>query len=336
MLSFPQPHLRCFLFTSPILRGGGNLTARHLSHKGYGTAQGNSNFLLLIAPSVLARKGHMKIEIDTPFLLIQATPNKYLVQDKLDRANHQCLEQSDTQDAQAFYRYIQENKGALEGVKFYPLWNLLKAAGVQPRFFWNRLRGGAMKQANLVSDLGKTQQNKSIRWHVYRGSLQITEIVNAGKRGKVCRKMTAYDLDMVHNPITLNRLNHWADGLHRSDYDDALSEVAAIAQQDPRVKIDEQLVKAITVAPVGMGKIEFDTPHFVLRAEPREFYVRDKKDANNEPCIMEPVSGGTRDAMAFYKFVAENRMLLETISFSQLTDLLLKRGIRYHGWCAMD
>ena len=76
-----------------------------------------------------------------------------------------------------------------------------------------RSRYAHTKQADLP--VGKTYESdaKKLRIHRYRGSLQITDLTNAGKRGKRVSQTSVYDLDMFRDAETIKDWDRMIDNL---------------------------------------------------------------------------------------------------------------------------
>lgn len=192
-----------------------------------------------------------------------------------------------------------------------------------------------LRQADLVTDMGKTQQNGSIRWHVYRDSVHVTDLTFAGKRGKLVNILAVHNVDYIRNPDALSAINRWVDSLPKMAYYRARFTLQDIAKQYPEVKLSEREVKGVTVLPAHVREIEINNGEFRLTATPREFTVWADNDINGA-VFGTPIGNGVKAAKAFYFFVAENYPAIEKMTFLQLREAVSKKHIPYHYWLSMD
>ncbi len=214
---------------------------------------------------------------------------------------------------------------------------MYQAVHAHPGFYRNARRKNMNRTASFDSQRGLGGQNNHIRWHVYTHAVKVTDLTNAGKRGKTCRELSLYDIDFVKDPAVMKKIDAWVDRLRMSNYDQVLERTLEIlegAQSYP--KLTERLLKAITVAPVGQPKLSILTPNLSIRADGRSFSVRDLRDKANASSLMDPVSNGVRASQAFYAWLVANREAVESMTFMQLERALDQSGIKYHFWYGMD
>ena len=153
--------------------------------------------------------------------------------------------------------------------------------------------------------IAQTIENKAIRAHRYASSIRVTDLANAGKRGKSVDEFALYDLDYGLSPATKQAIESFAKKLHTiGSYKDALREaetIIRVAEKDAQFaiknnekayrapSIEKSRMKGVHVAPGGFKKIEVQTPFISLRADNDSFSVRDKKDTYNEQTCIAPV-----------------------------------------------
>lgn len=191
-------------------------------------------------------------------------------------------------------------------------------------------------------DIGKTVENDAIRAHRYSSAIRVTELLNAGKRGKKVDEFALYDLDRIQDPKMSKLIDQFAAMIPRTKNYKKLLAVAEglmktakdTGQINP--KIEKNVLRGVDVAPGGFKKVEINTPNLYGRAESDSFSVRDKKDTNNDPTIMTPKKGKDTAVKKFYKWISENESKWKSMSFEELRRALKKAGIEYHYYMGMD
>ena len=192
-------------------------------------------------------------------------------------------------------------------------------------------------------DVGKTIESGSIRIHRYRSSIVVTDLTNAGKRGKKCDEIAAYDLDYVEDGAAW-AVEDMADGIMKSrSYREAkkiiekgMDEIKEASEGYFRVKIDERSHKGVDVAPAGFSKIEINGKHVYVKADYDSFVVRDKDDRFNEPTCIPSSRGSKTSVKMFYRWATDNENLIKRGTFGDVLHSMNKAGISYHQYCAMD
>jgi len=192
--------------------------------------------------------------------------------------------------------------------------------------------------------VGQTIENGSVRIHRYRPSVEITDLTNAGKRGKRCKVLSVYDLDRMEA----------AEGLVEDMMDD-LSRVKNYAQAERivgkfmdeveeladggyvSIKTDERLARGVDVAPGDFKPIRINGQHVSVEADYNDFVIRDKDDHFNEPTCIPTVHGPKRTSVKmFYRWVMDNENWLRRATFREVMQSLMKAGIPFHQYCAVD
>lgn len=208
-----------------------------------------------------------------------------------------------------------------------------------------------LRQAATIP-VGDTVEKNGLRVHRYRGSLEVTDLANAGKRGKVVSRFTLYDIDLLGGADDAKAkiveqnveklISSLADG--RINFEQA-KKWAFIIMEDAKTKgihgpkVEERKLRGVDVPPAessGRGAIKLDTPNFSLEASPLDFSVRDKKDTANYPAMMPASEAKRTSARKFYDWLTVNRDVVKSMTFNALQNALSDAGIRYHSWSTMD
>lgn len=120
--------------------------------------------------------------------------------------------------------------------------------------------------------LGKSWESGSIRIHRWRDMYTITELTNAGKRGKQVREMVI-DPRVQDTQEWMERMSEALP--HYDTYDQVLAFFKDLAKDYPgQIKITEGVKRGVDVNPGGTVKINLKTDTGLdIRAEPMDFSV---------------------------------------------------------------
>lgn len=197
--------------------------------------------------------------------------------------------------------------------------------------------------------IGKIVTTPVLRLRRSTYGLLITELKNAGKRGKKVRTASWYatgttrlprepvryianaksfgdavgyirDWMSERNPTTRPATGAWAP-----------IEVAGGTelQLDSKRGIDEE--------PPGVKRYDFATPHMVVDVQHQDFSIRDLRDKANLPVMIPPIKTGKRKAIkAMYEFVGANLKRIKKLTFLEFRRELDEHDIRYHHFLSMD
>jgi hypothetical protein len=170
--------------------------------------------------------------------------------------------------------------------------------------------------------LGKTFQSELVRiWHG-REVIKVTDLTNAGKRGKTCAEMTVTltynfkgDSLAWFDETADNMLNHAGRG-----YEGVRGYAAYLQHASPSdVAVDIHALKSINVEPYGeIFEFKIKQPNggsIEVKSSPIDFRVTDRHYMQNP--TSPPGKGGffqdtsywprkKKDAMAFYAWMKEN------------------------------
>lgn len=188
-------------------------------------------------------------------------------------------------------------------------------------------------------EIGKTIENGNLRIHRYRPSIEVTDLTNAGKRGKICRQFVIFDLDYAFRNVDNfdDKLEDFENKLSKAtDYDSALKYAKSfIGDANKDDKFDEREIKGIGVE---LGKKTIENSDMEITYSSVDFGVYDKR-LNKTTKIVEkvwaaipPVSGAKTEIAKFYKWISNEftQKRVSKMNYNQVLDAMNKEGIRYH------
>lgn len=203
-----------------------------------------------------------------------------------------------------------------------------------------------VKSAGASLQVGRTvlSDNQLLRIHRYRDSVRVTDLVNAGKRGKKCMEAVLYDLDMLRDEQAENDLEtmlaHLVDSptyeAARNRMRGFVVAVEMFASVGIKPKLSERELRGVDVVPAGFSPIVVETDNFRLESELDTFIIRDKTDRFNQPTCIPAARGGKEDVKAVYRWVKENRARVEQMTYGDILRAFTAEGIRFHDYCAVD
>ncbi len=184
----------------------------------------------------------------------------------------------------------------------------------------------------------------TLRVTSYAGGYQVTILncENAGKRGKVCERMTIaigptmdwsnraqLFCDLQHNLLVkADEITSWQEAMFY-----------ATCAKDQGYEIHHWEEKAIRVAPLGFKDICVENDNYSAGAGFEDFTARCKRDMNNEPTWISTSDQKKSDFKKVYDFMKDNKKMLcsPEITLSKFTTLIKEHtGVYGHYYCAMD
>lgn len=180
-----------------------------------------------------------------------------------------------------------------------------------------------------VLAIGCTTEVAGYRVHRFTTSLRVTELANAGKRGKRCREWSV--IERSFGPLTcgeslsLEIIMCARRGV--AHVERALSEAAECGYV-----VEARELRGVDVTPAS-SRVRVVGMHVVVDADAESFTVRDADDVANETTIM----GRTRTATKrFLAWAHANRDALRGMYFRDVLAACRADGIDVHQWCAVD
>ncbi len=184
-------------------------------------------------------------------------------------------------------------------------------------------------------DVGKTFENEKWRIHRFRPSIRITDLTNAGKRGKKVREITLYDLDYAPNfpveSIAMELVMHARRGANF----DRMLQVAKEAEEIG-AKLDVRDLRGVDVTPGGFEELTVKGQGVLVEVGYQDFKIVNTDDTYNLSTCIPAIKGGKKSIPAFYRWVKDNQDKIRTMSFVEVVRAMKDEGIKYYQYCAMD
>jgi hypothetical protein len=192
--------------------------------------------------------------------------------------------------------------------------------------------------------LGKTVEVGSARIHRYRDHFKVTDLTNAGKRGKRVRVMNLSPSDSYSG-----KPEDWMESMGRAlpefpSYDGIKRFIKDVLVDSPgEITLNEFEERGVDVNPGGTVKIEMVTSEGVeITALPDDFTVRSSfmihgkspsapaNDTGREmwqDTLYHPA--GKKDAQVFYNWLSANEAEAKRMGIKELRKLWGDLGVRY-------
>lgn len=183
--------------------------------------------------------------------------------------------------------------------------------------------------------IGDEMETEKWRVHRYSTSLVLTDLTNAGKRGKKVNQIALYNLD--YKTIPAGAIIDDILKLVKSNTSwERVLDAAKKYQTHAGMGIDIRQQRAIDIMPAGFRPIRIDTPNVSVEAGYDGFMVKNRADRYNEPTCIPRATGGKKAIPAFYRWVKENERKIRSMTFPEIQKTMDQLGIVYHYYCAMD
>lgn len=177
--------------------------------------------------------------------------------------------------------------------------------------------------------VGKTVVQGNLRIHRYNPSIKVTDLTNAGKKGKKVTQVTFFyefgdpeDLDQIATDLTrytdISQVQRYADDL----------------DQDSSIKVEVESLRGIDVEPVGQVFKLRTKSDLDIRVSPLDFHVTHHApitDDKGKVRFYDDTSywpSSKKDAKIFYSWVSEgNQFKLNQLDIKELRALWDKLGV---------
>lgn len=196
--------------------------------------------------------------------------------------------------------------------------------------------------------IGQTIELNNVRIHRFTDAIKLTDLVNAGKRGKVCTEISAYGWGSDDADRLLNSLSDAL--LECKTFEEMRENVRGHVEGTSDFNMEVRSHKGVRVAP-SKGDFEpiiIENENVYVKVEWDSFIIRDKRDMNNEPRLR---SDKATDAKKLHKLISSNKSEFDNFTFQNFHTLFTnqydneklyvagkynKDFIGFHFWCAMD
>ena len=186
----------------------------------------------------------------------------------------------------------------------------------------------------ITLNVGETFENSNVRIHRYRDMIYITEIENAGKKGKECKHVTIENY--LRDDKTNDDLTHFTNHLNIVCTYAVIEACAMLLEaENNKIKLHYRTKKSIEVIPFNHRPIEFsnDTTSFCFKYD--GFSIRKLHDVN-EYTLIDYHRTKKQSVKKLYKYVRENKDQVKDLDFYEARQLLIKLDVNYHSYCALD
>jgi len=189
--------------------------------------------------------------------------------------------------------------------------------------------------------IGKKIESKWIRAERWASSIKVTDLQNAGKRGKKVDRFDLYDLDYIRGkqPTTTN-LYLFESSLPKLDYKTAEKWAKALVEDAAlhhhHIGFQMETERGVDVEPAGFEKVTIQEKHFYLNADNKGFTISDLDDPQNEPRAISLDKHGKKNSKKFYEWALKNKNNLSGKTFYDVLHMMEKENIGYHTYCGMD
>lgn len=187
------------------------------------------------------------------------------------------------------------------------------------------------KRAVSEIQVGSTVEQGSIRIHRYSDWTSVTDLTNAGKRGKTVEvigfRLNRYFADAYYNlfagPLqackNMAQVHLLANTYALTDPDEPRSDFVTYSEQ-----------RGVDVVPSLKQVIKLQTTKFTLSASPLDFTVRDSSRQGQVLHALQ--SSKKRSALAFYTWLQENLVRVQDMTVTQIAQELLRKKIQYDSY----
>lgn len=185
-------------------------------------------------------------------------------------------------------------------------------------------------------EVGKTFENEQWRIHRFRPTVRITDLTNAGKRGKKVQEITLYDLDYAPEglPVESMVLELVMHARRGASFDRMLQ--AAKEMEELGAKLDVRELRGVDVIPGGFEQLTVKGRGVTVEVGYKDFRVVNTDDTYNETTCIPAIKGGKKSIPAFYRWVKDNQNEVKSMSFPEVLKAMAANGIKFHQYCAMD
>jgi hypothetical protein len=197
----------------------------------------------------------------------------------------------------------------------------------------------------IALKVGETIENDKLRIHRYRTVIQVTDLTNAGKRGKKVDRFSLFRLEPYEKyPDLMKKIEFLGK---EKDYKSALTKTKKALEEIkqevikrklsiPLISFDEYTYKGVDIKPAGFKPIKVKGKGVLIEADYDSFMVKNTDDIYNEETCIPAIRGKKTSINQFYRWLKDNQNKVKSMNFSDVTKEMDNAGINYHRYCAMD
>lgn len=195
----------------------------------------------------------------------------------------------------------------------------------------------------VALDIGRGTFTEHLKLHRFHGSLRITDMENAGKRGKKVRELTVIaktNDDALEDKI----LKQAASSILHMKYDQAKSHLESILERDDHgslFELHEVVYRGVDVEPMGttlqLEKKFPDGSIVKIESSPHDFMVKSSTPINapNKPAhgMYQDTSywpAKKQDGIIFYGWLKDNLAAAGNMTIQDLFKVWADLGVRYN------
>lgn len=184
----------------------------------------------------------------------------------------------------------------------------------------------SMRRKAAILQVSDSYENGKIRVFMSYYHLLVTDLTNAGKRGKT---VDSFSLS-IKKRENFNSLLEYVDRIDsQTTYVDALEEVPLFLEE---LSFNENTKRGVDVIPGGVKPIKVQNAKMYLQSDPKGFQMRDLTDVNEASAY----EASRTDASKAYKFFQQNIADLQNMSFKSVLMAMNKNRINYKSYYALD
>lgn len=195
----------------------------------------------------------------------------------------------------------------------------------------------ASRFANRVAlNVGETMETEKWRIHRFAESIRVTDLTNAGKRGKKVESWIIFSNSGGSKALPLETMAlQYAMWAKR---DATPAKMKSVLDEDLEVygdtmSLETRTERGVDVLPGGFKPVFVRGAHVTIESSLTDFVIRDINDDNNEPTC---IAKGKKSIGQFYKWISENQKKAQSMTLGQIMNALKTEGIEYHYFCAVD
>lgn len=175
--------------------------------------------------------------------------------------------------------------------------------------------------------------NRQVRIHKALYKVVVTDLQNAGKKGKICREMTV--TNFYKSFFSGREWEKTISSLHKaSSYEEILDMLYSTAQlvkekypyDNAVAEFHETERRGVDVLPANLEPIVIKTNDFFLRSEVDDFAIQDRQSHST---YLPAVRGGEEETLVFFRWVTDNLFRIKQMSCAEVIASMEAMGVRY-------